>query len=249
MALANGVLVHGPTSWGAPCAPTTDRSGWPRARSRASRPACRRRSCAARSASPRRSRCSPRCAGASPRPGSRSSARVCSLPSPSARRSAPPPGARRSPRAFARRWSPWPRSSLPRWRCAGVSSRGTTARSTSRSGATSTTHLRRRSTSAAARISSARCSSPHCGRERACPEGAALARPAARLAGTVGAVGASVEVFAWMSRHPGHPLAARSPARATSCSGRVSTEDPSTEQLEVAEAALAACLELEELAA
>jgi uncharacterized protein YqhQ len=75
------------------------------------------------------------------------------------------------------------------------------------------------------------------------------ARPAARLAGTLGAVGASVEVFAWMSRHPRHPLARALARPGHELQRRLSTEDPSPEQLEVAEAALAACLELEERAA
>jgi uncharacterized protein YqhQ len=75
------------------------------------------------------------------------------------------------------------------------------------------------------------------------------ARPAARLAGTLGAVSASVEVFAWMSRNPGHPVARALARPGHELQRRLSTEEPSPEQLEVAEAALAACLELEEGAA
>jgi uncharacterized protein YqhQ len=72
------------------------------------------------------------------------------------------------------------------------------------------------------------------------------ARPVARLVGAVGAVGASVEIFAWMSRNPRNPLArvlARPGHELQRC---LSTEEPSEEQLEVARAALAACLELED---
>jgi uncharacterized protein YqhQ len=72
------------------------------------------------------------------------------------------------------------------------------------------------------------------------------ARPAARLAGAVGALGASVEVFAWMSRHPEHPLARLLSRPGHVLQSRLSTEEPSPQQLEVAEAALAACLELEQ---
>jgi uncharacterized protein YqhQ len=58
-----------------------------------------------------------------------------------------------------------------------------------------------------------------------------------------------VEVFAWMSRHPRHPLARALARPGHELQRRLSTEDPSPEQLEVAEAALTACLELEERAA
>jgi uncharacterized protein YqhQ len=70
-------------------------------------------------------------------------------------------------------------------------------------------------------------------------------RPAARLAGAVGAVGASVEVFAWMTRHPGHPVARLLSRPGHLLQSRLSTAEPSPEQLEVADAALHACLELE----
>ena len=75
------------------------------------------------------------------------------------------------------------------------------------------------------------------------------ARPAARLAGAIGAVGASVEVFAWMTRNPEHPVARLLARPGHELQRRLSTEDPSPDQLEVAEAALAACLELEQRAA
>ena len=73
----------------------------------------------------------------------------------------------------------------------------------------------------------------------------AHSRTAARLAGTAGAVGASVEVFAWMSRNPEHPLARALARPGHELQRRLSTQEPSEAQLEVARAALAACLELE----
>jgi uncharacterized protein YqhQ len=71
-------------------------------------------------------------------------------------------------------------------------------------------------------------------------------RPAAALAATIGGVGATMELFGWMQRHP-----ARRISRALAWPGhelqhRLSTAEPSRDQLEVAEAALAACLELED---
>jgi uncharacterized protein YqhQ len=72
------------------------------------------------------------------------------------------------------------------------------------------------------------------------------ARPAARLVGTIGAVGASVELFGWMTRNPDRRLARALARPGHELQARVSTAEPSPEQLHVAEAALAACLELEE---
>jgi uncharacterized protein YqhQ len=71
-------------------------------------------------------------------------------------------------------------------------------------------------------------------------------RGPARAAGSVGAVGAAVEVFAWMTRHPGHPLAKALAFPGHELQHRIATAEPSPGQLEVAEAALAACLELED---
>jgi uncharacterized protein YqhQ len=71
-------------------------------------------------------------------------------------------------------------------------------------------------------------------------------RPAARLAGAVGAVAASVEIFGWMTRHPQHPLARALAKPGHELQHRLGTREPSPAQLEVAEAALRACLELEE---
>jgi uncharacterized protein YqhQ len=72
-----------------------------------------------------------------------------------------------------------------------------------------------------------------------------LRRPA-RLAGSFAAVGAAVEVFAWMTRHPDHPLAKALAKPGHELQHRIATAEPSEAQLEVADAALAACLELED---
>jgi uncharacterized protein YqhQ len=70
-------------------------------------------------------------------------------------------------------------------------------------------------------------------------------RSRARAAAQFGAVAASTEIFGWMTRNPDH-LAARALAKpGHELQHRLSTAEPTPEQLEVAEAALAACLELE----
>jgi uncharacterized protein YqhQ len=71
-------------------------------------------------------------------------------------------------------------------------------------------------------------------------------RAAARAAATVGAVAASTEIFSWMQRHPDHPAARALAKPGHELQHRVATEEPTPEQLEVAEAALRRCLELEE---
>ena len=70
-------------------------------------------------------------------------------------------------------------------------------------------------------------------------------RGPARTASSVAAVGVAVEVFAWMTKHPRHPLAKALAMPGHGLQHRIATAEPSPEQLEVAEAALAACLELE----
>jgi len=70
-------------------------------------------------------------------------------------------------------------------------------------------------------------------------------RGPARFAGSLGAVATAVEVFAWMNRNPKHPLARVLARPGHELQSRLATAEPSPEQLEVAEAALAACLELE----
>jgi uncharacterized protein YqhQ len=71
-----------------------------------------------------------------------------------------------------------------------------------------------------------------------------LRRPA-RTASSLGAVGVAVEVFAWMTKHPRHPLAKALAKPGHELQHRYATAEPTAEQLEVADAALAACLELE----
>lgn len=71
------------------------------------------------------------------------------------------------------------------------------------------------------------------------------ARPAARIAGVIGAVGASVEVFGWMTRNPERRLARALARPGHELQHRVSTAEPTAEQLDVAEAALTACLTAE----
>ena len=72
------------------------------------------------------------------------------------------------------------------------------------------------------------------------------ARPLARVLATVGALGVSTEIFAWMVRNPAHPVARALARPGHELQHRVGTDEPSPEQLEVADAALRACLELEE---
>jgi uncharacterized protein YqhQ len=74
-------------------------------------------------------------------------------------------------------------------------------------------------------------------------------RTKARVVGAVGAVGAAVEVFGWMSRHPESRLARALARPGTELQRRVSTREPSPAQLEVADAAIRACLEAEEAVA
>jgi uncharacterized protein YqhQ len=74
----------------------------------------------------------------------------------------------------------------------------------------------------------------------------AAARGAARLLGTTAAIGASVEVFAWMARNPGHPLARALARPGYELQRRFSTAEPTDAQVEVANAARDACLALEQ---
>ena len=73
------------------------------------------------------------------------------------------------------------------------------------------------------------------------------ARGPARLLGTTAAVGAAIEVFAWASRNPRHPLARALARPGFEIQKRFSTAEPSHEQLEVADAARDACLALERI--
>jgi uncharacterized protein YqhQ len=70
-------------------------------------------------------------------------------------------------------------------------------------------------------------------------------RSFARLVGTAGAIGGSVEVFSWVARNPSHPLARVLARPGFELQRHLSTAEPSAEQLEVADAARDACLALE----
>jgi uncharacterized protein YqhQ len=70
-------------------------------------------------------------------------------------------------------------------------------------------------------------------------------RRTVQLAGAVGAVGVAVEIFSWSTRNPGRRLARLLARPGYELQHRLATVDPTPEQLEVAEAALAACLEAE----
>jgi uncharacterized protein YqhQ len=71
-------------------------------------------------------------------------------------------------------------------------------------------------------------------------------RLAARGLASVGALAASTEIFSWMVRNPDHPLSKALARPGHEIQHRIATAEPTPEQLEVAEAALAACLELED---
>jgi uncharacterized protein YqhQ len=66
-----------------------------------------------------------------------------------------------------------------------------------------------------------------------------------RVGAALGAVAASTELFGWMTRNPDSPLAKALARPGHELQHRLATAEPSAEQLEVAEAALAACLALE----
>ncbi len=70
-------------------------------------------------------------------------------------------------------------------------------------------------------------------------------RPLARLGATVGAMGASVRIFGWMLTHPENPAARAMAWPGRELQSRFVTKEPTSEQLEVANAALDECLRLE----
>jgi uncharacterized protein YqhQ len=74
-------------------------------------------------------------------------------------------------------------------------------------------------------------------------------RRQAQAVAQIGSIAAATELFGWMSRHPEHPLAHALAKPGHELQHRFSTAEPSAAQLEVAEAALKACLELEHAAA
>jgi uncharacterized protein YqhQ len=70
-------------------------------------------------------------------------------------------------------------------------------------------------------------------------------RSLTRLVGTAGAIGGSVEVFSWVARNPSHPVARVLARPGYELQRHLSTAEPSEDQLEVANAARDACLERE----
>jgi hypothetical protein len=70
-------------------------------------------------------------------------------------------------------------------------------------------------------------------------------RGLARIAGTAGAIGSSVEIFSWVARNPEHPLARALARPGFELQRHLSTAEPTPDQLEVANAARDACLALE----
>ena len=71
-------------------------------------------------------------------------------------------------------------------------------------------------------------------------------RTPARFGAQLLAVAASTEIFGWMVRNPDRRLARALAKPGHELQHRLATAEPSPEQIEVAEAALAACLELEQ---
>jgi uncharacterized protein YqhQ len=70
-------------------------------------------------------------------------------------------------------------------------------------------------------------------------------RNPARAFAQLGALAATTEIFGWMTRHPDNKLAQALSKPGHELQHRISTAEPTVAQLEVAEAALAACLALE----
>jgi uncharacterized protein YqhQ len=70
-------------------------------------------------------------------------------------------------------------------------------------------------------------------------------RTPARLGAQLVAVAASTEIFGWMVRNPEKRLSRALAKPGHELQHRLATAEPTAEQIEVAEAALAACLELE----
>ena len=70
-------------------------------------------------------------------------------------------------------------------------------------------------------------------------------RGPAKAAAALGAMAASTEIFGWMTRNPRHPVSRALAKPGHELQHRLGTREPTPAQLEVAEAALAACLELE----
>ena len=67
-------------------------------------------------------------------------------------------------------------------------------------------------------------------------------RRAASVAAAVGALAAATEIFGWMVRNPEHPVARALARPGQELQERIATTEPTPAQVEVAEAALHACL-------
>jgi uncharacterized protein YqhQ len=76
----------------------------------------------------------------------------------------------------------------------------------------------------------------------------ARVRPQARALASLGSLAAATEIFGWMVRNPDRPLARALARPGHELQHRLATREPTPEQVEVAEAALHACLELERAA-
>ena len=249
MALANGVLVHGPTSWA--CAIRTDDGEL--------KVAARRKRLRAeldREPAAPRPGASARCDGDPPAAQARPAGGA--PPVPAALRSGGDArhGDGREGRArLALRSGPLRRSSSVvcsrsrrlRSHCAALTSRRTTAPSTSRSAATSRGSARPRSTTAVAPISSARCwSRPRLGNTLAARAPCARAQPARLGSAARRASRPRPRSSAGWCGIPSSASHARSRSRVTSSSTDSPPRSRHAAQIEVAEAALAACLELEQ---
>jgi len=70
-------------------------------------------------------------------------------------------------------------------------------------------------------------------------------RNRARAAAQFGALAAATEIFGWMTRNPGNVVARALAKPGHELQHRLSTVEPTPAQIDVAEAALAACLQLE----
>jgi uncharacterized protein YqhQ len=73
----------------------------------------------------------------------------------------------------------------------------------------------------------------------------AALRPTARIGAAIGSLAAATEIFGWMTRHPEHPVSRALSRPGHEFQSRYATAEPSAGQLEVAQAALDACLALE----
>ena len=132
-------------------------------------------------------------------------------------------------------------------RCAAASSPPTTAPSTSRSGRTSTASERAKEHErCGSHLIGPLLAATAAGNVLAVAGAGAAPRHGARRAARSAPSARRSRSSRWMTRHPDHPLARALAKPGHELQHRIATAEPSPEQLEVAEAALAACLELED---